>query len=72
MVTVKISKLFLVHDLYKLDLYGARYTNQFLLSHQQGICVLFVGWFVSRITGKLLNGYLQNLDGGWVSTKNRP
>lgn len=50
MVTVKISKLFLVHDLYKLDLYGARYTNQFLLSHQQGICVLFV----SRITGKLL------------------
>ena len=35
------------------------------------VCWL-VGGFVSRVTQKLLTGFLQNLDGRWVSDQNRP
>ena len=36
-------------------------------------CVyLFVGWFGSRITQKIHNGFPWDLDGGWVSAQNRP
>ena len=35
------------------------------------VCWL-VDWFVSKITHKLPNGYPLNLDGVWVSMKNRP
>ena len=43
--------------------------------HQRGdvfTCVaLCVGWFVSRITLKVLNRFPQNMDGGWVSAHNK-
>ena len=32
---------------------------------------VWLGWFVSRITQKLLNRFARNLDGGWVSTQKR-
>ena len=32
---------------------------------------LFVGWFVSSITQKLLNGFQQILEGGRVSIQDR-
>lgn len=32
---------------------------------------LMIGWFVSGTTQKLLSGFLQNLDRGWVRTENR-
>ena len=31
-----------------------------------------IGWFVSRIAQKQLNGFPQNLDGWWVSAQNQP
>ena len=31
----------------------------------------FIGWFVSRITQKLLYGFPQNLDEGWDEGQNR-
>ena len=43
--------------------------------HQRGdvfTCgALCVGWFVSRITLKVLNRFPQNMDGGWVSAHNK-
>lgn len=38
-----------------------------------GVCLLIgsVGWFVSRITRKLLNMCPKNLDGGWDSAQSR-
>ena len=32
----------------------------------------FVGWFVDRITQKLLERFPPDLDGGWVLAQNRP
>lgn len=34
--------------------------------------LLVVGWFVNRVTQKLLKGFPQNLDEGWISVQNRP
>lgn len=33
---------------------------------------LLVGWFINRITHKLLNRLPPNLDGGWVSAQSGP
>ena len=43
------------------------------LSNNHGFCLSvgwLVGWIFSRITQKLLNGFTQILDGGWVSAQN--
>lgn len=46
------------------------YLHQGFIFLPASVCLF--GWFVSRITQELLNGFIQNLDGGWVLFKNTP